>query len=49
MPELSTAQSEGGSYTITQLVLQFLGMSSGFGTMLLIALYEHDLERIFTN
>lgn len=49
MPELSNAQNEGGSYTISQLILQFLGMSSGFGTMFLIAMFEHDLERIFTS
>lgn len=48
MPELKSPQSEGEGFKFSQLVLQFLGMTSGFATMLLIAVYEHDLQRMFT-
>lgn len=48
MPELKAPQNEGESFKLSQFLLQFLGMCSGFAVMLLIALYEHDLEKIFT-
>lgn len=48
MPELKSPQKEGEGFKLSQLILQFSGMSTGFFVMLLIALYEHDLERIFT-
>jgi hypothetical protein len=47
LPELTSPQKEGGGFTFTQVFLQFLGMISGFGVMLFIAIYEHDLENIF--
>ncbi|XP_046399369.1 zinc transporter foi [Ischnura elegans] len=46
IPELTTSHSkEGGSFF--QSVLQLLGVITGVGIMLLIALYEHDLKDIF--
>lgn len=48
MPELAAPQKEGEGFTLSQCVLQFLGLTTGFVTMFLIAIYEHDLQRIFT-
>lgn len=48
MPELTSPQKEGENFKLSQFFLQFLGMGTGFIVMLLIAVYEHDLERIFT-
>ncbi|KAK7792975.1 hypothetical protein R5R35_007618 [Gryllus longicercus] len=46
IPELSSNHSqEGGS--VCQCVLQVLGMLTGTGVMLLIAIYEHDLKSVF--
>jgi hypothetical protein len=47
MPELKS-KNEGESFKVSQFFLQFAGMCTGFATMLLIAIYEHDLERLFT-
>ncbi|XP_046747138.1 zinc transporter foi isoform X2 [Diprion similis] len=46
IPELTSSHSaEGGSQW--QCVLQAMGLASGLGIMLIIALYEHDLKQIF--
>lgn len=46
IPELTTSHSkEGGSFL--QCVLQFFGLLCGLGIMLVIALYENDLKRLF--
>ncbi|XP_034951471.1 zinc transporter foi isoform X2 [Chelonus insularis] len=48
IPELSSGHAEeSGSHW--QCVLQALGLITGLGIMLIIALYEHDLKHIFTN
>jgi len=47
MPELTSSHGKEESCMVTQIVLQFLGMSTGFLTMLLIAVYEHDLQKMF--
>lgn len=48
IPELSTSHTmEGGS--VCQCLLQLLGLMTGIGIMLLIANYEHDLKRSFTD
>lgn len=38
---------EGGS--VCQCLLQLVGLMTGIGIMLLIANYEHDLKRSFTD
>ncbi|XP_045508330.1 zinc transporter foi isoform X2 [Colias croceus] len=45
MPELSTSHSKEG--TLCQCFLQLMGLASGIGIMLVIALYEHDLKTLF--
>ncbi|XP_028033708.1 zinc transporter foi [Bombyx mandarina] len=45
MPELSTSHSNEG--TLCQCVLQLMGLASGIGIMLVIALYEDDLKNLF--
>ncbi|XP_015519951.1 zinc transporter foi isoform X1 [Neodiprion lecontei] len=46
IPELTSSHSaEGGSQW--QCVLQAMGLATGLGIMLIIALYEHDLKQIF--
>lgn len=48
IPELSTSHTmEGGS--VCQCLLQLVGLMTGIGIMLLIANYEHDLKRSFTD
>ncbi|XP_011312191.1 zinc transporter foi-like [Fopius arisanus] len=48
IPELSSGHTaEGGSNW--QCVLQGLGLITGLGIMLVIALYEHDLQNIFSD
>ena len=36
-------------YRSTELALQILGMSTGIGIMLIIALYEHDMKNAFVS
>ncbi|XP_013176697.1 PREDICTED: zinc transporter foi [Papilio xuthus] len=45
MPELSTSHSKEG--TLCQCLLQLMGLATGIGVMLVIALYEHDLKNLF--
>ncbi|XP_052757016.1 zinc transporter foi [Galleria mellonella] len=45
MPELSTSHSNEG--TLCQCILQLMGLASGIGIMLVIAMYEHDLKNLF--
>lgn len=45
MPELTTAHNEQSA--IVQCFLQVAGMLVGVSIMLLIALYEDDLRKIF--
>lgn len=45
MPELSTSHSKEG--TLCQCLLQLMGLGSGIGIMLIIAMYEHDLKNLF--
>ncbi|XP_049882635.1 zinc transporter foi [Pectinophora gossypiella] len=45
MPELSTSHSKEG--TLCQCILQLMGLATGIGIMLVIALYEHDLKNLF--
>lgn len=46
VPELTSSHSkEGGS--LTQCILQFMGMITGVAIMLVIALYENDLKQLF--
>ncbi|CAK1549024.1 unnamed protein product [Leptosia nina] len=45
MPELSTSHSKEG--TLCQCLLQLMGLATGIGIMLVIALYEHDLKNLF--
>ncbi|KAJ2939303.1 hypothetical protein O0L34_g13400 [Tuta absoluta] len=45
MPELSTSHSNEG--TFCQCVLQLMGLATGIGVMLVIALYEEDLKNLF--
>ncbi|XP_043279328.1 zinc transporter foi isoform X2 [Venturia canescens] len=48
IPELSSSHSEeGGSHW--ECVLQALGLLTGLGVMLIIALYEHDLKNLFSD
>ncbi|XP_053621223.1 zinc transporter foi [Plodia interpunctella] len=45
MPELSTSHSKEG--TLCQCILQLMGLATGIGIMLVIAMYEHDLKNLF--
>ncbi|CAH2245583.1 zinc transporter foi [Pararge aegeria] len=45
MPELSTSHSNEG--TLCQCILQLMGLATGIGIMLVIALYEEDLKSLF--
>lgn len=45
MPELTSAHNE--RCALSQCVLQILGMCTGLGVMLLIALFEDDLKNMF--
>lgn len=45
MPELSTSHSKEG--TLCQCFLQLMGLATGIGIMLVIALYEEDLKTLF--
>ncbi|XP_075988560.1 solute carrier family 39 fear-of-intimacy [Anticarsia gemmatalis] len=45
MPELSTSHSKEG--TLCQCILQLMGLATGIGIMLVIALYEQDLKNLF--
>ncbi|XP_060808801.1 zinc transporter foi [Amyelois transitella] len=45
MPELSTSHSNEG--TLCQCILQLMGLATGIGVMLVIAMYEHDLKNLF--
>uniref|UniRef100_A0A336LX90 CSON008453 protein n=1 Tax=Culicoides sonorensis TaxID=179676 RepID=A0A336LX90_CULSO len=47
IPELTSSHNEERSQ-ISELILQFLGMAIGFGIMLLISIYEHDLKDMFS-
>lgn len=49
VPELKSTRSDETAYSGSQFILQFFGMLTGFLTMLLIALYEDDLEKIFSS
>ena len=49
MPELTSSHGKEESYMLSQCFLQFLGMSTGILLMFLIAVYESDLENIFTS
>ncbi|XP_050669469.1 zinc transporter foi isoform X2 [Leptidea sinapis] len=46
MPELSTSHSKEG--TLCQCLLQLMGLATGIGIMLVIALYEEDLKTLFS-
>ncbi|KAK0073466.1 hypothetical protein PV325_009691, partial [Microctonus aethiopoides] len=48
IPELSSGHSEEGG-SKWQCLLQALGLLTGLGIMLIIALYEHDLQHIFSD
>lgn len=45
MPELSTSHSNEG--TLCQCILQLMGLATGIGIMLVIALYEEKLKTLF--
>uniref|UniRef100_U5EYW4 Putative zinc ion transmembrane transporter n=1 Tax=Corethrella appendiculata TaxID=1370023 RepID=U5EYW4_9DIPT len=47
IPELTSSHGAENRCKKSEFLLQFLGMSTGFGVMLLIALYEHDLKEMF--
>lgn len=47
IPELTSAHGVEDRCKTSEFLLQFFGMSAGFGIMLLIAMYEHDLREIF--
>ncbi|CRL08732.1 CLUMA_CG021368, isoform A [Clunio marinus] len=49
MPELTSSHGKEESNMLCQCALQFIGMCCGFTTMLLIAIYEHDLKEMFTS
>ncbi|KAG7209686.1 hypothetical protein KM043_011331 [Ampulex compressa] len=48
IPELSSSHSAEGS-SHWHFILQALGLVTGLGIMLIIALYEHDLKNIFSD
>ncbi|XP_041988378.1 zinc transporter foi [Aricia agestis] len=45
IPELSSSHSNEG--TFCQCILQLMGLATGIGIMLVIALYEQDLKNLF--
>ncbi|KAJ6643568.1 Zinc transporter foi [Pseudolycoriella hygida] len=45
MPELTTSHQEG--FAFSRLLLQIVGISTGIGIMLIIAIYEQDLKSLF--
>uniref|UniRef100_A0A8D8GVT5 Zinc transporter foi n=1 Tax=Culex pipiens TaxID=7175 RepID=A0A8D8GVT5_CULPI len=47
IPELTSAHGAEDRCKTSEFLLQFFGMSAGFGIMLLIAMYEHDLKEMF--
>lgn len=49
MPELTSSHGKEESCMLSQCFLQFIGMSTGIFLMFLIALYEDDLENLFTS
>ncbi|BES95155.1 ZIP Zinc transporter [Nesidiocoris tenuis] len=49
IPELTSNHSSDGGSACCQCLVQLLGLLSGVGIMLVIALYEHDLMSIFNN
>lgn len=49
MPELTSSHGKEENGMLSQCFLQFVGMCIGFSTMLLIAIYEHDLKEIFAS
>ncbi|KXJ77503.1 hypothetical protein RP20_CCG007392 [Aedes albopictus] len=49
IPELTSAHGAEDRCKTSEFLLQFFGMTSGFGIMLLIAMYEHDLKEMFVD
>lgn len=49
IPELTSAHGAEDRCKTSEFLLQFFGMSAGFGIMLLIAMYEHDLKEMFVD
>ncbi|XP_053690042.1 zinc transporter foi [Sabethes cyaneus] len=49
IPELTSAHGAEDRCKTSEFLLQFFGMSAGFGIMLLIATYEHDLKELFVD
>lgn len=49
IPELTSAHGAEDRCKTSEFLLQFFGMSAGFGIMLLIAMYEHDLKKMFVD
>ncbi|XP_055612078.1 zinc transporter foi [Uranotaenia lowii] len=49
IPELTSSHGAGDSCRTSEFLLQFVGMTAGFGIMLLIAMYEHDLKEMFVD
>jgi solute carrier family 39 (zinc transporter), member 10 len=49
IPELTSSHGKEEKCVKSQFFLQFLGMAAGFGTMLLIAIYEHNLKELFSS
>uniref|UniRef100_A0A1Q3FVM2 Putative zinc transporter foi n=1 Tax=Culex tarsalis TaxID=7177 RepID=A0A1Q3FVM2_CULTA len=49
IPELTSAHGAEDRCKTSEFLLQFFGMSAGFGIMLLIAMYEHDLKALFVD
>ncbi|XP_062542549.1 zinc transporter foi [Armigeres subalbatus] len=49
IPELTSAHGTEDRCKTSEFLLQFFGMTSGFGIMLLIAMYEHDLKELFVD
>lgn len=49
IPELTSAHGAEDRCKTSEFLLQFFGMTAGFGIMLLIAMYEHDLKEMFVD
>ncbi|XP_058826688.1 zinc transporter foi [Topomyia yanbarensis] len=49
IPELTSSHGAEERCKTYEFLLQFLGMTAGFGIMLLIATYEHDLKELFVD
>ncbi|XP_063698679.1 zinc transporter foi [Culicoides brevitarsis] len=51
IPELTSSHTgdKEERCQLSELILQFLGMAMGFGIMLLISIYEHDLKDMFSS